>query len=218
MAYYGADTAVHRLDARVKILVLLVFSIALFFVGSWWGLGAFLLAVIIACSLAHLPIGLIVKLAMPVIVLAGFSVLFNVFAEPNADGLLAGLFFAIRMMVLVVASFVVCLTTTSTEQLNAFRWMMKPFGKLGLPVDDAAFTLSLALRFIPVIEREFEMVRAAQASRGAESIGSFSRKLKVWGAAFSAMFIGLFRRADTLASAMDSRCYGAVSERTSLPK
>ena len=71
-----------------------------------------------------------------------------------------------------------------------------------------ALTLALSLRFIPVIEREFDTVRAAQKSRGAELSGSLAHKLAMWGAAFSAVFIGLFRHANNLALAMDARCYG----------
>lgn len=216
--YYGGDTALHRLDARVKILLLLAYSIGLFFVHTWWGMGAFVLMALVAWIAARLPVRLMLKLSLPVIVLACFSLLFNALASPNIEGILTGCFFAVRMIVLVVASFIVCLTTSSSAQLEAFRWMMTPFGKLGMPVDDAAFTLALALRFIPVIEREFQTVRAAQISRGAETAGSFARKLSIWAAAFSAVFVGLFRHADALASAMDARCYGATPKRTALPK
>ena len=45
---------------------------------------------------------------------------------------------------------------------------------------------------------------------------SFTRKLQIWGAAFTAVFIGLFRHADALATAMDARCYHGGTGRTRL--
>ena len=208
LTYVPGDSPLHRCDARVKILVLLAFSIGIFFVRTWWGLGACALAVIIALGVARVPLGQVNGMLVPVYVLAAFSVLFNLVSNPSLDGLGTGLFFGVRMVALVAASFIVCLTTSPSALLDAFRWFIGPLRHLHVPVDDIAFTLALSLRFIPVIESEFETVRAAQKSRGAELSGPFANKLRIWGAAFSAVFVGLFRHADNLAEAMDARCYG----------
>jgi len=212
ITYLSGSSAVHRCDARVKIIALLAFSIGIFFVGNWWGMAAFAFAVVIAVLVARIPIGQLNRLLVPVYVLAAFSVFFNALANPTLDGLTVGLFFGVRMVVLVAASFVVCLTSQPSELLDAFKWLIGPLRHVRVPVDDIAFTLALSLRFIPVIEREFEVVRAAQKSRGAELSGSFANKLRMWGAAFSAVFVGLFRHADALATAMDARCYGMKGE------
>ena len=215
-SYAAQDTPVARCDARVKIALLLAFSIGVFVVRTWWGMGAFAIAAIVLVGLAQLSIGQMNRMLAPVYVLAAFSVLFNVVAQPDAGGLLAGLFLAVRIIVLVAASFIVCLTTSSGELLEAFRWFISPLRRLRVPVDDIAFTLALSIRFIPQVEREFETVRAAQKSRGAELSGTFANKLRIWGAAFSAVFVGMFRHADAIATAMDARCYGAVPVRTRL--
>ena len=208
MTYLKGNTLIHRCDARVKIALLLAYSIAIFFVGSWWVMLAFAVAVVASIAVARIPFGTINRMLVPVYVLAAFSVLFNLVANPSLDGLGTGLFFGVRMVALVAASFIVCLTTSPSALLDAFRWFIGPLRHLHVPVDDIAFTLVLSLRFIPVIESEFETVRAAQKSRGAELSGSFANKLRIWGAAFSAVFVGLFRHADNLAQAMDARCYG----------
>lgn len=208
LTYVSGDTPLHHCDARVKIVALLAFSIGIFLVSTWWGMAAFAAIVVAALAVARISPGQVNRMLGPVYVLAAFSVLFNVMAAPYVDGLIAGLFFGVRMVVLVAASFVVCLTTTSRDLIGAFAWFIAPLRHLRVPVDDIAFTLALSLRFIPVIEGEFATVRAAQKARGAELEGSFGNKLHIWGAAFSAVFIGLFRHADNLACAMDARCYG----------
>ena len=208
LTYQVGDSPVHRCDARVKILVLLVFSIVVLLVRSWWEMGLLAVAAIVVIAVSRISKETINTMMMPVYALAAFSLLFNVAANPGFAGLSDGAFFGMRMLVLVAASFVVCLATPSADLLDAFRWFMGPLRHLGIPVDDIAFTLALSLRFIPVIETEFATVRAAQKSRGAELSGSFPNKLRIWGAAFSAVFVGLFRHADVLATAMDARCYG----------
>lgn len=217
LTYIKGNTPVHRCDSRAKIALLFAYSIAIFFVSSWWAMLGFAAAVVVAGVAARLPFGLMNRMLVPVYVLAGFSVLFNVIAAPIVGGLLAGLFLALRMVLLVAASFVVCLTSSSTDLLEAFRWFIGPLGRVHVPVDDVAFTLSLALRFIPLVEREYGQIRTAQKARGADLAASFFDKLRIAGFAFAAMFVNLFRRADTMAEAMDSRCYGAAV-RTRLPR
>lgn len=218
LTYVAGETPVHRCDARVKILVLLAFSVGIFFISSWWALAAFAAAVAVACVVARLPLAQVNRMLVPVYVMGAFSVLFNVLASPTVEGLSAGLFLCVRMVVLVAASFVVCLTSSSTELLDAFCWFLTPLRRLGVPVDDIALTLALSLRFIPVIEGEFTRIRAAQASRGAQSVRSLGQSARIWAGAFTALFVGLFRHADGLAVAMDARCYGATRTRTRLPK
>ena len=208
----------HRCDARLKIAVLFVFSAAIVFVQTWPVLLGFVGAAIAAIIAARIPAGQLNRMLIPVYVMAGFSLLFNVIASPDASGLIAGSLFAVRMVTLVAASIVVCLTTSSSELLEAFSWIISPLRRLGAPVDDISTTLALSIRFIPVVEREFGCIRAAQASRGGESTGSFVRDARIWGSAVSALFVGLFRHADALATAMDARCYGAVARRTCLKK
>ena len=207
----------HRADARVKVLMLLAFSVAIFFVRTWWGMGAFALAVVALSCVARLPVRRMAGALVPVLVLSAFAAACAIAASPNWEGVSSGLFVMVRVIALVAASLVVCFTTTSTALLDAFAWFIAPLRAFRVPVDDIALTLSLAIAFMPVIVEEFGQVRAAQDARGASLDGvSFRRRLSVWGAAFSAVFVGLFRHADALATAMDSRCYGASEKRASL--
>lgn len=207
--YVAGDTLVHRCDARAKIALLLAYSIAIFFVATWWGMGAFAILAIVTVVVARIPVRRIAGPLVPVVVLAAFAVVFAFVSSPDAAGLSTGLFVAVRMVALVVASFVVCFTTTSTALLEAFTWFIRPLRALHVPVDDVALTLSLVIRFIPVVFDEFADVRLAQRARGADLADlSFRRRLEVWGTAFAAVFVGLFRHADTLADALDARCYG----------
>lgn len=129
-----------------------------------------------------------------------------------------GCFFAVRIILLVAASLIVTYTATSTQLTDALASFMRPLRRLRVPVDDVAMVFSLALRFIPVTAEELGRVHDAQAARGAAfDTGSVWGRLRAWQTVLIPLFVGLFRRADALACAMDARCYGAPGAvRTSL--
>ncbi len=224
--YISAETPVHACDARVKVLLLLAFTIAVFFVETWWGMAVMVAIVVALVALANLPFKRLAVLSIPLFVLAGFTVLFNVVNAMNAGAFWAslsqGLLIGVRMILLLLASFIVCFTSTSTELVDAFARLMAPLRALHAPVDDVALVLSMAIRFIPLIAEEYLRIRDAQACRAASfETGPIAGRIKAQGAVFIPLFVSLFRRADSIALAMDARCYGyaaqnCAAERTSL--
>ena len=219
--YIARNTPIHACDARVKILLLFAYTVAIFFADTLLGVLLFAAFALITVGVGKIPARKLVVLLIPVAFLSLFAVFFNVIdADVASEGLLIGGTSAVRMMSLAVASFVVCFTTTSTDLVQAFSWLLVPLACVGFPVGDIALVLSLALRFIPMVFEELARIRDAQASRGAHlSSGPVVGRMRAWGAVFVPLFVGLFRRADRIAIAMDSRCYcaaGSTVKRTSL--
>ena len=250
-SYIPGTSPIHACDARVKIVLLAMYSVTLFLVDTWSGLvlcGALFAAAAVS---SRIPLRRFFALLVPVYVLAAFAVVFNGFAfdvghaAPRAAphkmghepahfgslppvalvgsfglvpaGLARGCFFAVRIVLLVTASLVVTYTTTSTALTDALADFLRPLRRLRVPVDDIAMVFSLALRFIPVTAEEFGRVHDAQQARGASfSEGGLWERLRAWQTVLIPLFVGLFRRADALAVAMDARCYGAQPHRTSL--
>ena len=133
MTYIAGETPVHRCDARVKIVVLFVFSIALLAAPNWWSVGILAAAIAVVLGVAKLPLSVMNSSLVPVYIMAAFSLFFNVLYSPGLDGVLAGLLVAVRMVALIAASFVVCFTTSSSELLQAFRWLIAPLRHLHAP-------------------------------------------------------------------------------------
>lgn len=250
-SYIPGTSPIHACDARVKIVLLAMYSVTLFLVDMWAGLvlcGALFAAAAVS---SRILLQRFFALLVPVYVLAAFAVIFNGFtfdvgqAAPGAAppllgqepglfgslppvalvgsfglvpaGLARGCFFAVRIVLLVTASLVVTYTTTSTALTDALADFLRPLRRLRVPVDDIAMVFSLALRFIPVTAEEFGRVHDAQQARGASfTEGGLWERLRAWQTVLIPLFVGLFRRADALAAAMDARCYGAQPHRTSL--
>lgn len=214
----SVDTPLHRLHAGVKIVVLFVFTAAVFLVETVQGMTVACAAVACMLALGRLSARLVAQLLAPVLALAAFTLAVSVVQAPGVvSGLGAGMLVAARMIALVAASFAVCLSSEPLELVAAFRALLSPARRLGVPVDDIAVTLALALRFIPVAFVELARIRDAQASRAScLDAGLPHRRLIAWSRVFVPLFVGLFRRAGTLADAMNARCYGAVPMRTQL--
>ena len=160
----------------------------------------------------------IARSSIPIAILAAFALVAHAIADGSA-GVSWGLFLGARMMLRAWASFAVCFSTSSAELLEAFEWFLAPLRHVGLRIDDVTLTLALSIRFIPLIALEFQQIRRAQTARGGEAgtVG-FGRALRVYGASFAALFVGLFRKADRLADALSCRCYGAANRRSALSK
>lgn len=232
----------HGVDARVKILLVLVYSVSLFFVHSWWGIGALAFLAVVAAALARLDVGRAARMLLPVAFILLATLLANSFvldvrsydaaALPGAvsagvcadmpavplvgafgfapAGFARGCYYVLRIVLLLVASLVLTTTSSSTEITQALSSFLSPLKRLGVPVHDMATVISIALRFIPVSIDEFQQVRVAQTSRGANfDTGGLVGRLKSWTSVFVPLLVGLFRRADNLAMAMDARCYGS---------
>ena len=247
--YIPGTTPIHRLDARVKLVLLLAYSVTLFFVQTWAGLGVCMAACLAAMLVAKIPPARMFSLLVPVYVILAFTLVFNSFAFDIAhvatgfgagdvsagvlagvspvpligsfgfvpEGFARGAFYALRIVFLVLASFVVCFTTTSNDLTVALNDFLKPLRAFRVPTQDIAMMVSIALRFIPVTAEEFSQVRSAQWARGAAfSDGTVMERLRAWQTVLIPLFVGLFRRADNLAVAMEARCYGMGDVRTEL--
>ncbi|MBQ9020659.1 MAG: energy-coupling factor transporter transmembrane protein EcfT [Eggerthellaceae bacterium] len=240
--YNPKQTPIHSVDARVKIILVLMFSIVLFCVHSWWAIGLLACIALLCAFLARLEVGATLRSMLPVVLILAVTLIANsfvldvrsydptnlpsyvstgVFAQLPAipligafgfvpAGFIRGCFFVLRIVLLLVASLVLTTTTTSNELTSALRSFMRPLERLGFPTHDVATVVSIALRFIPVSIDEFHRIREAQTARGASfDTGGIIGRLRAWTTVLIPLLVGLYRRADNLALAMDARCYGA---------
>ncbi len=228
--YLPGDTLVHRLDPRVKLAVAIVFAIALFSVRSWWALMAIAICVALAVAAARIPARAALKGVGAVAVILAFTVAAQAIRWRPAvalirlgplglsqAGLASGLFFAARIVLLVVGTSVVTLTSTPVELTDALEWSMRPLTYIGFPAHDVAMMLSVALRFVPVTADVADQVLTAQRARGARlDRGGPIVRARAWIPVLIPLFVDLFRRADRLAHAMEARCYRGGEGRTRL--
>ena len=86
-----------------------------------WLLG--FLCLVLALS-AHVPLVRMLAMGIPVYMMAALTVLFA--SINNQVGFALGCFYGVRMILLVLGSFIVVLTTTSTALTDALRSFVSP--------------------------------------------------------------------------------------------
>ncbi len=219
--YVARDGVLQRIDPRIKIVALFAVSIGIFTISTWWAMGVYALVLTVVVVLSGMRLRTLGMGLVPVTMIVVVMVLFNSFGvgegiEPlvgpvgfRSEGFEMSVFFAIRIALLVITSLVLTTTTSVTELTDALSAFLEPLRRFGVPVDDIAMMVSVALRFIPLIYGEVMSVRDAQRARGASfSRGSVFTRLKAWIPVLIPVFVKVFLRSDRLGRAMDARGYG----------
>lgn len=220
-----AGRGLERVDARVKVILLLVATAALFAARAPWALAIWAMLCLLVLRASGIGGRAVARALKPVALLFAFIVCANlVSCDGSADVAIAGSVgistvgaaraatAVARIIMLVCLALSVAASTTPTKLAQACTSLMRPLGHIGVPIEDVGLVLSMSLRFIPVVSEEAGRIRLAQRARGVNfDEGSVLRRVRAWAAVLTPLVVGLFRRADRVAESMDARCYGQRS-------
>ena len=219
--YYPADSPIHRLDPRTKLLCGLAVMVLVFFIRSPWGLALGYAAMTGAVIASRVPLSKVARAVRPLVVMLLVLSVFNLLFRRDGDVLLsagplvvttggvqAAFLFSLRLVIGVVAATLLLLTTTPTRLTDACDALLAPLARIGLPAHELAMVFSLMLRFIPTLADEAGAIMDAQASRGgALSEGSLVQRVKAVVPVVVALLASSVRHANGLSRALDARCY-----------
>jgi len=228
--YYPADSVLHKLDPRVKLVTTIAFIVSLFLVDNWVGYVVATLFLAMIIKLSKVPFKFMVRGLKAVIMILMITVIFNLFLTPGErvlvqiwklkitdTGLRTAVFMAVRLIYLIVGSSVMTLTTTPNDLTDGLEKLLSPLKKIHVPVHEVAMMMSIALRFIPILLEETDKIMKAQIARGADfENGNLIQKAKNLVPLLVPLFISAFRRANDLAMAMEARCYRGGEGRTKM--
>jgi energy-coupling factor transport system permease protein len=225
--YIPGDSPLHRLDPRIKLLGVLLLSVTIFLpktpVAYALQLGFVALLVLVSrTSLLMLWRGI-----KPVLIFLVISTIFNAFfteGEPlvrlgsfsiTREGMAMSALALYRVLTLVVVASLLTLTTSPLRLTDGLERLLRPFKKIGLPAEEIALMMTIALRFIPTLVDEADRIIKAQAARGADVTSRDLRKrIKGMVPILVPLFVSAFRRAEELATAMEARGYRGGDGRT----
>lgn len=227
--YYPADSVIHRLDPRTKLVWTLVYIVSLFLFRSFaaYVVATLFLAAVIRMS--KVPFKFMVRGMKAVMILLMITVVFNLFMIPGRtlvqiwklkityEGLKMAVFMALRLSYLIIGSSIMTLTTTPNQLTDGLEKGLGFLNKIHVPVHDVAMMMSIALRFIPILLEETDKIMKAQMARGADfESGNLIQKAKSMIPLLVPLFISAFRRANDLAMAMEARGYYGGEGRTKM--
>ena len=225
------NSFVHKLDARIKIILSLAYIVAVFLCSSnYLGFGLCFLFVIVCCIFSKISVFRVLKSIKAVIIFVLISAILQLLLNKNGvplweggfitdQGLKSAIYIVLRILLIILGSSLLTLTTSPVEIADGIESLMSPLKLVKFPVHEFALIMSIALRFIPTLIEETDKIIKAQKARGAEfKKGGPLKRAKALIPVLIPLLVGSFRRADELADAMDARCYAGSKKRTKFKK
>lgn len=227
--FFPGRSILHRTDPRVKICLTLLSIVLLFTAGNFYTLAVIVAFLTGAMLLSLVPIKLYVQSLKPVMLIMIFMAVLNLFygtgtpiwtfgfLKITMNGIYRTIFVAVQIFFLILTSCVLTFTTSPTQLTDAIERLLAPLAKVKVPVHEFAMTMTIALRFIPILLEETEKIMSAQKARGADmESGGLIQRVKALIPVLIPLFVSAFRRSFDLATAMESRCYHGGAGRTKL--
>lgn len=225
--YFPGDSITHRLDARCKLILVVLYIAALFTANYWLSYALVILTTAIMIYVSHIPLKSLFRGLKPVMVIIIITAILNLFFTTGTplvklgpltitqEGLVRALFMVLRITLLIMGTFLLTYTTSPMALTDGMESLFNPLKKIKVPVHEMSMMMSMALRFIPTLIEETDKIMSAQKARGADfETGNIFQRAKALLPLLVPLFVSAFRRADELATAMESRCYHGGEGRT----
>jgi len=229
--YFPGNSPIHRLDPRTKLIFLVIYIVALFVAKSWISYAVMLAFLVAAIRISTIPPKSILRGMKPLVMILVFTGVLNLFFTREgrelvnigdvivitSGGLTRAVFMMARILMLITGTFLLTYTTSPISLTDGLEALLNPLKKVHVPVHELSMMMCIALRFIPTLIEETDKIMSAQKARGADfETGSLMERAKALIPILVPLFIGAFRRADELATAMECRCYQGGEGRTKM--
>jgi len=228
--FFPGNSPVHCLDPRTKLIMLVVYIVALFSAGSWISYGICLAFLVVTIAISKIPVKSIVKGMKPLVMILVFTGVLNLFFTGGEtvlvsfwvititlEGVVRAILMVLRILMLITATFLLTYTTSPISLTDGLESLLGPLKAIRVPVHELSMMMCIALRFIPTLIEETDKIMSAQKARGADfENGNLMQRVKALVPILVPLFISAFRRADELATAMECRCYQGGDGRTKM--
>ena len=223
--YFPGESVVHKLDPRTKLILVVVFIIALFQATGWISYAFVTLLTALCLKVSSVRARNIFKGLKPMLFIIVLTAVLNIFYTTGRpilpgwpitwEGIERAIQMILRICLLITGTFLLTYTTSPISLTDGLERLMNPLKKLRLPVHEMTIMMSMALRFIPTLIEETDKIMSAQKARGADfETGKLTDRARAMLPILVPLFVSAFRRADELAVAMESRCYHGGEGRT----
>ena len=228
--FFPGNSVVHKLDPRTKLVMLIVYIVALFVAKSWISYAVMLTFLVLSIAVSKIPPKSIIHGMKPLVMILIFTGVLNIFFTTGEnvlvsfwkitiywEGLERALFMVVRILMLISGTFLLTYTTSPIALTDGLESLLGPLKAVKVPVHELSMMMCIALRFIPTLIEETDKIMSAQKARGADfENGKLMERVKALIPILVPLFISAFRRADELATAMECRCYQGGEGRTKM--
>ncbi|WP_174734548.1 energy-coupling factor transporter transmembrane component T family protein [Mesobacillus harenae] len=226
--YVPAESVIHRMDPRSKLLIVFLFVCVVFIANNFWTYTLLAIYTFGMVGFSTISPRFLYAGLKPVLWLVIFTLILHVFFTKEGElildlglikiyeeGLRQGIFISLRFFLLILMTSLLTLTTTPIEITDGLENLLNPLKKIKFPVHELALMMSISLRFIPTLMQETDKIMKAQIARGVEfSSGPIKERVQAVVPLLIPLFISSFKRAEELAIAMEARGYRGGEGRT----
>lgn len=228
--YLPLNSIIHRVDPRIKLVVLICLIASLFFHTGFEGYALIGFTVIAIFFCAKLPFMMLLKLLRPILFMAVILFIINCFLTNGLNvgmiwqwhaikisykAIFVSIYISLRIYLMILITTILTTTTQPLDLTLALEDLMMPLKLIKFPVHIISMIISIALRSIPTLLDEAGRILKAQASRGVDlKNGHFKEKVKSLVSLIIPLLVSSFQKAEDLAYAMDSRGYDPQGKRT----
>jgi energy-coupling factor transport system permease protein len=230
--YVDTGSFIHRMDARIKLVITFVFVVASFLIGNFVGFGVVFALLALIQVASRIPVSFILRGSQFFLAFLLFILVFQVLFYPgeasnylwrwgilsvSTEGLYTAGILGLRVIFLYHVTTMLMLTTSLVDLTNGLELIFAPLQRLRLPVNEMVLVFVIAIKFVPIFIEEVERLARAQTARGVpfDEGGAVTRARRL-GRLLVPIFINGFARADTLTTAMHTRSYRGGRNRTKL--
>ncbi len=228
--FFPGDSFIHRLDPRTKLLMVVIYIVALFNAAGWLGYALVAGFLALCIKISTIPLKAIVRGLKPVLMIVAFTCVMNIFFTPGTheiftvfgftltwEALERTIFMILRIMLLVMGTFLLTYTTSPIALTDGLEKLLSPLNAIKFPVHELSMMMCISMRFIPILMEETDKIMSAQKARGADfETGSLMDRARALIPILVPLFISAFRRAEELGTAMECRCYQGGEGRTKM--
>lgn len=228
--FFPGYSAIHRLDPRTKLLLLVVYIVVLFLAVNWLSYAVVALFLAICIAISKIQLKAFVRGMKPLLFILIFTAILNLFFTEGEnvlvdlkfaviywEGVNRAVFMLLRILLMIMGTFLLTYTTSPISLTDGLESLLSPLKRIKVPVHELSMMMCIALRFIPTLIEETDKIISAQKARGADfESGKLMERVKALVPILVPLFVSAFRRADELATAMECRCYQGGDGRTKM--
>ncbi|PPA68633.1 energy-coupling factor transporter transmembrane component T family protein [Jeotgalibacillus proteolyticus] len=226
--YIPADSIVHRMDPRAKLIFVFAFIAIIFLADNAWAYGIAAIYTLASIWMSGITVRFLISGLKPVMILIAFTFILQIFFAREGrvvldlgfltiyeEGIRQAFMISTRFLLLVFMTSLLTLTTTPISITDGLESLLNPLKKIKFPAHELALMMSIALRFIPTLMDETDKIMKAQMARGSDmSSGPLKDRIKAVVPLMIPLFVNAFKRAEDLATAMEVRGYRGGEGRT----
>ena len=177
--YYPTKSVLHRLDPRVKLVIMIAYVVCIFFIRSFFAYGVTAACLLVVILISRVPLGKVLASLKTILFLVIFTVIMTILfygGKPEnllwqwgiiriySTGLINAGKMACRLILLVLGPTMLTFTTTPVELTDGLESLLKPLTLVRFPVHQLAIIMSIALRLIPTLVEETDKITAAESA------------------------------------------------------